>query len=137
MRTQFTTLDPDFDLEEAAEVMSRSAHWLLPVCIGPKLVGSLSLLDMVTYGRANEGQHGTQRVADAMTREPFRCAMETSLKDVRSLICRHRQPAICVTSSDGDLVGMIDAFEVIEALTAPQAFSGPEPEQVRQVRGDA
>ncbi|WP_201067174.1 CBS domain-containing protein [Thiorhodovibrio winogradskyi] len=137
MRTQFTTLDPECKLSQAAEMMSRSGHWLLPVCIGTRLVGSLSLLNVAIYCRVDDTERGAKTVADAMTQNPLSCGMETSLEDVRSLICRHRQPAICVTNADGDVVGMIGAFEVIEALTAPQAFSGPEPEQVRRVRGNA
>ncbi|MFD2110397.1 CBS domain-containing protein [Thiorhodococcus fuscus] len=136
MRTDFTTLDPDCDLKEAAEVMRQSSHWLLPVCHGPRLVGSLSLRDLVTEYRRDEGERGAPTVAEAMTRNPVSCGMEIRLEEVRSLICRTRQPAICVTNVDGDLVGMIDVFEVIDALTAPQAFSGPEPEGVRRVRGN-
>ncbi|MTW21073.1 CBS domain-containing protein [Allochromatium palmeri] len=134
MMTDFTTLDPGCNLWEAAEAMRQSGHWLLPVCHGPRLVGSLSLRDLFTR---DEGERGAQKtVAEAMTRNPVSCGMETRLEEVRNLICRSRQPAICVTNADGNLVGMIDVFEVIDALTAPQAFSGPEPEGVRRVRGN-
>jgi len=137
MRTDFTTLDPGCNLEEAAEVMRQSGHWLLPVCQGPRLVGSLSLRDLVTDYRRDEDERSAQKtVVEAMARNPVSCGMETPLEEVRNLICSSRQPAICVTNADGDLVGMIDVFEVIDALTAPHAFSGPEPEGVRRVRGN-
>ncbi|NEV64796.1 CBS domain-containing protein [Thiorhodococcus minor] len=136
MRTQFTTLDPDSAIERAIEEMTRAGHWLLPVCVGSRLVGSLSLRDLVAAISRADGGQGARTVAEAMDRSPLRCGMETSLEDVRSLICSSRQPAICVTSTDDDLVGMIDAFAVIDSLTIPQAFSGPEPEEVRQVRGN-
>lgn len=136
MRTQLTTLEPDAGIEQAIEEMTRAGHWLLPVCVGSRLVGSLSLRDLVAAMGRTEGEQGARTVAEAMERSPVSCGMETSLEDVRSLICSSRQPAICVTSTDDDLVGMIDAFEVIESLTVPQAFSGPEPEEVRQVRGN-
>jgi len=140
MRTQFKALDPDTSLDIAAKEMALSGQWLLPVCIGSRLVGSLSLQDLVSdcFGDQGVGEERARdrTVADVMKRDPLSCGMETSLEDVRSLIFSRRQPAVCVTSSEGDLVGMIDAFEVVDSLLVPQAFSGPEPKEVHQVRGD-
>ncbi|EGV30803.1 CBS domain containing protein [Thiorhodococcus drewsii AZ1] len=142
MRTQFKALDPDTSLDVAAKEMALSGQCLLPVCIGSRLVGSLLLQDLVFDCFSDQGpgldeaRARDRTVADVMKRDPLSCGMETSLEDVRSLIFSRRQPAVCVTSSEGDLVGMIDAFEVVDSLSVPQSFSGPEPDEVHQIRGD-
>lgn len=130
MHTQFRALDPDASLAETASLMTQSGYWMLPVCLGPRLVGSLSLMDLVEHCAQAD-----KTVRDAMTSSPYACNVETPLEEARDLLCRHRQPALCVTTSAGDLIGMIDAFEVIESLRPPQAFAGPEPEEVLRVRG--
>ena len=135
MRTRFSRLEPDDSLADAAAVMTRANDWLLPVCSGSRLVGSLSLLDLVAYGQAERDGPADPKVADAMTRDPQHCGVDTSLEEARDLLCRSRQPAVPVTTASGDLVGVIDAFEVIDSLSVPQAFAGPEPDEVARVRG--
>jgi predicted transcriptional regulator len=135
MRTHFTVLDPDHPLQEAAALMAQSGYWLLPVCAGQRLVGSLSLLDIVAHGVADGMSVEGLRVRDAMNPEVLSCDVDTSLDDVRDLLRSHRQPAVCVTSADAGVVGLIDAVQVLELLTTPGGFAGPEPDEVRRVRG--
>lgn len=137
MWTHYPIVGVNDCLKDAAALLETSGAVLLPVVDDGYLVGTLSATDLA-FCLANGGEGHRCTVRDATRPAPPRCTPDATLEQVRALMCQHRQPAVVVTERDGhSVVGVIDAFQVLAALGPVPAAAGPEPDQVRRVRGGA
>jgi arabinose-5-phosphate isomerase len=135
MRTDLPILRPDTSLGEAALRMDHARAAMLAVVEDGRVAGSLSALDLLQRVLTGGQNAGVATVGDAMVRNPLCCEPGSTLEQVRALLRTHRQPSVLITEPDGQLVGLIDVFDVLAALDAASA-AGPEPDYVKRVRGE-
>ncbi|WP_200383240.1 CBS domain-containing protein [Thiococcus pfennigii] len=136
MRADVPKLQPDVSLREAAAQMHQAKCLVAPVLDERgRLTGSLSVHDLV-YRLANSPQPSLRTIRPAVRSDPVCCASAASLEEVQALMCAHRQPAILVIDPSGQVLGVIDVFQLMDALCSPQGAAGPEPEYSRRVRGE-
>ena len=118
------TATPDMSVKQAFLLMRTHRVRHIPVVEEEKLVGIISdrdlrrprwaedLDDWTTYYQVDE----SHTVSDVMTRNPETVrAADKVLKAVR-LFREHRYGALPVLNKDGDLVGILSAQDLLEAL---------------------
>ena len=131
---------PDATLSSAAKQMASNRMPLLPVVHDGRMVGTLSALDLIAISiteASDPDQSPDQRkVSGAMRPDPPSCRPEDTVAQVREQMRTLRMPTLPVTGANGELVGLIDLFD-LEAAEDAGVAAGPEPEMVERVRGDA
>jgi len=71
-----------------------------------------------------------------MRPDPPSCRPEDTVAQVRAQMHALRTPTLPVTEANGELVGLVDLFDLKAAEEAGVA-AGPEPKMVQRVRGEA
>jgi len=124
---------PEATLRSAAKEMASQRAALLPVISKGKLVGTLSAMD-VTARSVGGGLNPDRRTVRAVMRpDPPACR---PVDQVYGQMRRLRQSVLPVIEANGELVGLVDLFD-IEAAEDPGKVAGPEPDMVKRVRGEA
>ncbi|WP_295886147.1 CBS domain-containing protein [uncultured Thiohalocapsa sp.] len=127
---------PDTTLRSAAKEMASHRSTLLPVVARGKLVGTLSALD-ITARSVGGGLDPDRRTVRAVMRpDPPTCRPEDAVSAVREQMRALRQSVLPVIEANGELIGLVDLFD-IEAAGDAGRVAGPEPEMVKRVRGEA
>jgi CBS domain-containing protein len=130
---------PDATLRSAARQMASEHTGLLPVIAGGRLVGTLSAFDLAarTVGGNLDADRRTVRAVmrPLSAHSQATCRPEERVGAVRERMRRLRQPALPVIEANGELVGLVDLFDLDAAEDAGSA-AGPEPEMARRVRGE-
>jgi CBS domain-containing protein len=109
---------------------------LLPVVVaGGRLIGTLSALDLTarTIGGGLDPERRTVRAV--MRPDPPVCRPTDSLSQVHAQMRALRLPTLPVVEARGELVGLVDLFDIDSAADHGVA-AGPEPEMARRVRGE-
>lgn len=125
---------PDATLISAAKQMASSRMPLLPVVLGGRMVGTLSAFDLIAISVAEGFAPDQRKVSAEMRPDPPSCRPEDTLAQVREQMHALRLSTLPVTEANGELVGLIDLFDLETAENAGAA-AGPEPEMVARVRG--
>lgn len=127
---------PEATLRSAAKEMASQRTALLPVISKGKLVGTLSAMD-VTARSVGGGLDPDRRTVRAVMRpDPPTCRPEDTVDQVYGQMRRLRQSVLPVIEANGELVGLVDLFD-IEAAEDAGHVAGPEPDMVKRVRGAA
>lgn len=134
MRPTVTT--PDTTLRNAAKEMASHRMALLPVVAKGRLVGSLSAYDLTTRVVGGGLDPDRRTVRAIMRPDPPACRPEDTLGQVREQMRDLRTTVLPVVEANGELVGLVDLFDVEDAGD-PGMVAGPEPEMAQRVRGDA
>lgn len=124
MSNKVITVDPEDRLVDAFELMRAHQVRHIPVVEKGRLVGIVSDRDvrhalplrarsddMPHYGKALFGT----RIADVMTRNPFKVRPEATIHEAAEIICREKVGALPVVSDDR-LVGIISAEDLLWAF---------------------
>jgi len=140
MQPRPPVIPPDATLSSAAKQMASNRMALLPVVLRGRMVGTLSAFDLIEIciaERQRPNQQPDQRkVSAAMRPDPPSCRPEDTVAHVREQMHALRMPTLPVTEANGELVGLVDLFDLEVAEDAGVA-AGPEPEMVERVRGEA
>jgi len=134
MRPTVTT--PDTTLRNAAKEMASHRMALLPVVAKGRLVGSLSAYDLTTRVVGGGLDPDRRTVRAIMRPDPPAYRPEDTLGQVREQMRDLRTTVLPVVEANGELVGLVDLFDVEDAGD-PGMVAGPEPEMAQRVRGDA
>jgi CBS domain-containing protein len=127
---------PEATLRSAAKQMASERAALLPVVVaGGRLIGTLSALDLTarTIGGGLDPERRTVRAV--MRPDPPVCRPTDSLSQVHAQMRALRLPTLPVVEARGELVGLVDLFDIDSAADHGVA-AGPEPEMARRVRGE-
>ncbi|AGA90194.1 putative signal-transduction protein containing cAMP-binding and CBS domains [Thioflavicoccus mobilis 8321] len=137
MQTALPSVQAGDSLTAAAERMRDGGCVALPVVDDQgDVIGTLSVQDLA-YRLGNAAAPTEDKVGALIRPDPVCCPPETPLEEVAELISRQRQPAVLVKAPQGPILGMVDIFQILDALTPPQAAAGPVPDYVQRVRGEA
>lgn len=113
MRTRVVTIGPEDTADAAWTRMRRRGIRHLVVMDGPELVGVISERDL--GGRSGAGVRKGRSVRSLMSRSVASASPDTSLEDAADLMRRELIGSLPVTE-DGELVGLVTATDVFEAL---------------------
>jgi CBS domain-containing protein len=127
---------PETTLRSAAKQMAKERTSVLPVMAHGRMVGMLSAFDLVARGIADSLDPDQRTVRAVMRPDPPTCGLEAGVRDVRRQMRELRMPVLPVVEANGELVGLVDLFDVENAGDDGMA-AGPEPEMVKRVRGEA
>ena len=135
MMTQFATLAPSADVEDAVQSLLRTSQSEFPVVDDAgRPVGLLTRADIIRVLK----EHGPNaRVADAMTTEIPTVSHRQPLDDSFKILQEKSLPAVAVVDATGRLVGLVtpetigELMMVREALPPGAVFGpwGPLPQQ--------
>lgn len=120
------TIRPDASLQDAAVMLHQNKIGALVVVgVNEQIKGILSERDIVN-AVARNGSDALQRtVSTAMTSNVFRCAEETALDDLMTLMTEKRCRHIPV-ERDGKLGGMISIGDVVKSRIREIEFEAQE-----------
>jgi len=120
MMTQYATLKPDADVEDAVQTLLRTSQSEFPVTdeIG-RPVGLLSRGDII---RALKERGPNARVAEAMTTELPSISYRQPLEDAFRLLQEKSAPAVAVVDASGRLAGMVTPETIGEMMMLRQAL---------------
>jgi len=136
-RTDYPSVTVETSLHDAAALMITTGCTRLPVVdVERRLLGLVTALDLLASSSAQTADTWEVAVRDLMSAPSAVCPPQTTLEAVRDLMRKRREPIVLVAEQDGRLLGAVDVFAVLDAVTAPQHSEGPEPEEVKQVRGE-
>ncbi|WP_296898777.1 CBS domain-containing protein [Thiohalocapsa sp.] len=136
MQRRPASTTPEATLRSAAKQMASHHCALLPVIARGRLVGTLSALE-TTARRVGSRMDPDRRTVRAVMRpDPPTCRPEDTVAQVCEQMRALRQPVLPVIEANGELVGLVDLFD-IEAAGAAGSVAGPEPDMVKRVRGEA
>ncbi len=109
------TIGPQQSLRQALSMMANHGFSGLPVVDEGRLVGILTSRDV----RFESGLD--QKVGDVMTRDPITVQEGISLSDAKRVLHKNRIEKLLVTSSAGQLVGLITVKDILKAVDHPNA----------------
>ncbi len=121
------TVDQDCSIIEAIHLMKERDIRRLPVTCNGKFCGLITdrMLKDFSPGKATSLDTwevhyllSKTTVKDAMNDHPFTVRPDTSLTDAAQLIHDNKLYGLCVTDTDGNLVGILTTTNILEALIA-------------------
>jgi stage IV sporulation protein FB len=120
MMTQYATLTPEADVEDAVQTLLRTSQSEFPVVdeLG-RPVGLLSRGDII---RALKERGPHARVAEAMTKELPSISYRQPLEDAFRLLQEKSAPAVVVLDAGGRLAGMVTSETIGEMMMLREAL---------------
>ena len=126
MTKNVLTVNVKDSLAEAETILKQNHIRHIPVVSGPKLVGMLSLTDLLrvsfvdNYGE-DEGAVDTAvysmlSISQVMASNPKSIADNQTIREVAELLAQREYHALTVTNSVGDLVGIVTTTDLIKYL---------------------
>ncbi|MCP4459553.1 MAG: CBS domain-containing protein [Cytophagales bacterium] len=122
MTTEVKTVNLTNTLKEANELFAEKHIRHLPVVSGEKLVGILSLTDIlrISFGNTFEGQENADdaifnmlTINQVMKHSPVTASPEDTLKSVAQILADHEFHALPVVEND-ILVGIVTTTDIIK-----------------------
>jgi Zn-dependent protease/CBS domain-containing protein len=120
MMTQFATLSPDAQIDEAVQTLLQTSQGEFPVVdsVG-KPVG---VLDRANLIRAIKQLGPESRVADAMNRDMPSVSHRATLEQTFKLLQTKQAPAVAVVDGAGKLVGLVTNETIAEMMMLQNAL---------------
>jgi CBS domain-containing protein len=120
MMTQYATLTPTADVEDAVQTLLRTSQSEFPVVDDAgRPVGLLARADII---RALKERGPDARVADAMTTGVLTVSHRQHLDDAFRLLQEKSVPAVAVVDASGRLVGLITSETIGEMMMVREAL---------------
>ena len=120
MMTQYATLAPEADVEDAVQTLLRTSQSEFPVVDeAGKPVGLLARADII---RALKERGPDARVADAMTTDAADRRLSPRLDDAFSILQEKSAPAVAVVDASGRLVGLVTSETIGEMMMVREAL---------------
>ena len=107
MDRNVAVLTPDTPLREVVRQMSTTQVRLLPVCEDGKLVGMITLRDLILRATAQGCDPETSAAHEVMTRQIVYCCEDQDVNAAAALMAEYRLSRLPVLDRQGRLVGMI------------------------------
>jgi stage IV sporulation protein FB len=120
MMTQFATLSPEADLEQAVQTLLQTGQGEFPVVDGSDR--PVGVLDRAALIRALKTLGPDARVAEAMNSEFPTIGNRTTLDQAFKLLQRESVPAVGVVDAAGRLIGLVTSETVAEMMMVQQAL---------------
>ncbi|MFH1228882.1 MAG: CBS domain-containing protein [Candidatus Aenigmatarchaeota archaeon] len=114
MRTNAPTISADQDISEAAELLFKTGLKSLPILESGKVVGIISLSDIVDF--ASNSKEFKQTKVDAIMCAPEVIEEEADIGKVRSLMREKNISRLPVVDSNQRLIGIVTIFDLLKAL---------------------
>jgi CBS domain-containing protein len=111
--TDVVTVPHEAGIDDAAELMREHRIGALPVTNGSKVVGMISLRDIVEGFSRHRNASAALRVADLMQRNFVRISPQESIKRVMALMTQYRATHIPVFAADR-LAGIVSIGDVVK-----------------------
>ena len=108
------TLTPDQDISEAANMIFKTGLRALPVVEGKKVVGVVSLHDVVDI--ASKSKVFKQTAAESIMSVPEVVTEETDIGAARVLMREKNISRLPVVGKDGKLRGVVTIFDMLRAI---------------------
>ena len=122
MMTQFATLSPQAQIDEAVQTLLKTSQGEFPVVDDAgKPVGVLGRGDLI---RAIKTLGPDARVADAMNAEIPTISHRSTLEQAFKLLQQKTAPAVGVTDASGKLVGLVTSETIAEMMMLQEALPG-------------
>ena len=120
MMTQFATLSPEAQVDEAVQTLLKTSQGEFPVVdAAGKPVGILGRADLI---RAIKTRGPDVHVADAMIAEVPTIGHRATLEQAFKLLQQKSAPAVGVTDSSGRLVGLVTSETIAEMMMLQEAL---------------
>jgi Zn-dependent protease/CBS domain-containing protein len=120
MMTQFASLSPEAQIEEAVQTLLQTSQGEFPVVDGAgKPVG---VLDRANLIRAIKQLGPDARVADAMNTEMPSVSHRATLEQTFKLLQMKQAPAVAVVDTTGKLVGLVTNETIAEMMMLQRAL---------------
>jgi len=134
------TISLNSTLEEAGRLMRQAETGILPVVEDKLLVGTISQENLALHGCGAGLDPRNARVSVACDREePVVCSEDMPLRSALELMRDRRIPWLVTVDRQRAVTGVVSLAELMGLLIdlVPEENDGPEPESVRQVRGES
>lgn len=110
MSTNLVTVSPDDDLSSVTDVMQKNKLQQLPVAKDNILVGMITSFDL---WKALQGSKSVDKVSDIMSTNIIKISPIDKVGTAAELFMDKRFKTLPVVNLDGELKGVITAFDVI------------------------
>jgi len=122
MMTQFATLPPHANVDEAVQTLLQTSQSEFPVVDDfGKPVGVLGRADLI---RAIKTRDADARVSDAMTAELPTISHRATLEQAFKLLQQKSAPAVGITDATGKLTGLVTGETIAEMMMLQEALPG-------------
>lgn len=115
MNRNVAALMPETPLREVVQRMSTMQVRLLPVCEAGKLVGLVTLRDLIVRATAQGCDPKTSTVREVMTREVVYGRMDQDVQSAAALMRRYRLARLPVLDRHDRLVGIVSQTDLRKA----------------------
>jgi len=121
MTTDVVTLTPQATIRDAMEVLSTNHLGGIPVVVGERVVGVVSMTDIVGFlvedaGPEDENTLDQHTVSELMTYQVFGVAPSTSIK-IAAAIMRKRGIHRVLVMDNEKLVGIVSALDIAQLVS--------------------
>jgi CBS domain-containing protein len=117
MSREVVTISPSHSLKDAARLIRDRQVPALVVTEGARLVGILTVYDMVIHGMTRDAAPHTIPVRQVIgDRVPIACGDHAILAEAADLMAEHRLQSLPVVNADGALVGQLSLLDIAGAV---------------------
>lgn len=121
MNRNVTALTPNTLLREVIRQMGTMQLRLLPVCEDGKLVGLITLRDLIVRATAQGCDPETSTVHEVMTRQIIYACEDQDVNTAAALMQHYRLSRLPVLDRQGRLVGMVSHGDLRKLRSSPMA----------------
>jgi len=127
---------PAATVKEAALKLREAGVDLLPVMVGERLLGSISVWELALRGPSPRADPSGTSVASLMTTEPSICGADMPAAEAVDWMVGCGLSAALVQDRGGHVVGALSLIGLLSILR-DRAADGPIPDYVYRVRGES
>lgn len=107
MTHNFTSIERQAAIRNAAEKMRELDIGMLPVDEGGEIIGTVTDRDITVRATAQGADPNTTTVGDIMSNEVYACYEDNDLEEAARIMADHQIHRVMVTNDSGEFVGML------------------------------
>lgn len=107
MTRNFTSIERQAAIRNAAEKMRELDIGMLPVDEGGEIIGAVTDRDITVRATAQGADPNTTTVGEIMSNEVYACYEDNDLEEAARIMADHQIHRVMVTNDSGEFVGML------------------------------
>ncbi|GJL62521.1 MAG: CBS domain-containing protein [Nitrospirales bacterium] len=130
MTVEIDVVDPETNIQDAAEKMKELGIGIIPICQNHNLIGMLTDRDIIVRAVAEKKEPLHTPVQEVMTQNVIMAYEDQDIEEAERLMSHHQSRRLPIVNQSNLFVGMLTLGDL--ASRSPKEFAGEVLEEVSQ-----